>query len=169
MSFVLITAILSTMLAAMFGLGRMMRSLADEGHAPRWCRDKGDIPRRCILFSGAAMLAGLLMGFVLPEQVYLFLVSSGGFSLLFTYLIIMLTHYRFRKQSGCPPAGNCQLPGFPYTSLAAIIGIVTIIFSMPLVSGQQYGLIAGAALAALYTFIYTVKRLTARKRGGRTS
>jgi len=31
---VLVTAILSTMLAAMFGLGRMIRSLADEGHAP---------------------------------------------------------------------------------------------------------------------------------------
>ena len=168
MSFVLITAILSTMLAAMFGLGRMMRSLAAEGHAPSWCRDRGDIPRRCILFSGAAMLAGLFMGFVLPEQVYLFLVSSGGFSLLFTYLVIMLTHYRFRRRSGCPPAGHCQLPGFPYTSLAAIIGIIAIILSMPLVSGQQYGLIAGAALAALYTSVYVVKKLVAEKRNGRT-
>jgi L-asparagine transporter-like permease len=34
LNLVLITAILSTMLAAMFGLGRMMRSLADEGLAP---------------------------------------------------------------------------------------------------------------------------------------
>lgn len=164
MSFVLITAVLSTMLAAMFGLGRMMRSLADEGHAPRWLKDTRDIPRRGILFSGAAMLAGLLLGFVLPEQVYLFLVSSGGFSLLFIYLVIMLTHYRFRKKSGCPPAGNCQLPGFPFTSIAAIISIIAVILSMPLVAGQQYGLFAGAGLVIIYTLIYIVRKFARHKK-----
>ncbi len=112
---------------------------------------------RAILYTVIA-LVGLFMGFVLPDQVYLFLVSSGGFSLLFTYLIIMLTHLRFRRRCGCPPAGNCQLPGFPYTSLAAIISIIAIILSMPLVEGQQYGLIAGAALVLLYTVIYLIKK-----------
>lgn len=35
MSFILIGAILSTMLAAMFGLGRMLRSLIDDGLGPQ--------------------------------------------------------------------------------------------------------------------------------------
>jgi L-asparagine transporter-like permease len=35
-NFVLITAILSASLASMFGIARMLRSLADEGHAPKW-------------------------------------------------------------------------------------------------------------------------------------
>lgn len=151
---VLVTAILSTMLAAMFGLGRMVRSLADEGHAPAWVKDTGDIPYRGILFSGAAMLAGLGLGFVLPQQVYLFLVSSGGFALLFAYVVILATHYKFRKKQGCPPRGKCQLPGFPYTSWFSLAGIVSIIISMPLIPGQGYGLLAGLVLLILYTGVF---------------
>lgn len=161
MRFVLVTAIFSTMLASMFGLGRMIRSLADKGHAPAWLKTNKNIPRKGILFSGAAMLTGLFSGFVLPEKIYLFLVSSGGFSLLFTYLIIMLAHYRLRKINGCPPKGKCQLFGFPYTSVFAIIAMISIILSMPAVPGQQYGLIAGIALVLLYTVIYIIKKVRA--------
>ena len=45
---VLISASLSAMLAAVFGLGRMIRSLADEGHAPKWLKDSKDVPYRGI-------------------------------------------------------------------------------------------------------------------------
>jgi len=154
MSIVLISAILSTMLAAMFGLGRMIRSLADEGHAPTWAKDKGDIPYRGILLSGGAMLAALWLGSHLPRGVYLFLVSSGGFSLLFAYLIIIVTHYRFRRQRGCPPHGRCQLPGYPFSSWFAIGALVAIIASMPLIAGQTSGLLAGLMLLAFYSLVY---------------
>jgi L-asparagine transporter-like permease len=163
MNIVLITAIFSTMLAAMFGLGRMIRSLADEKHAPPWLKDKGDIPYRGILFSGMAMLVGLFFGFVLPEQVYIFLVSSSGFSLLFTYLIILATHYKFRKKNGCPPKGKCQLPGYPFSSWISIISLIAIILSMPLVKGQGFGLLAGIILIILYTVLYLTKKYFAKK------
>lgn len=150
---VLITAILSTMLAAMFGLGRMIKSLADEGLAPKWLKDEKAVPFRGILFSGFAMLLGLGMGFLLPK-VYLFLVSSGGFSLLFVYAIIMATHIRFRKLNGCPPFGKCQLPGYPYTSWVVLISLICVIFSMPFIPGQASGLIAGIVMTVLYGLIY---------------
>lgn len=156
MNAVLVTAILSTMLAAMFGLGRMIRSLADEGHAPAWIKDEGDIPYRGILFSGTAMLVGLGLGFILPQQVYLFLVSSGGFALLFAYVVILATHNKYRRTHGCPPRGNCQLPGFPYTSWLALAGSIAIIASMPLIPGQGSGLAAGLALVVLYSGVYFV-------------
>jgi L-asparagine transporter-like permease len=155
---VLVTAILSTMLAAMFGLGRMIRSLADEGHAPSWVKDRGDIPYRGILFSGFAMLVGLGLGFMLPQQVYLFLVSSGGFALLFTYVVILATHYKLRKEKGCPPQGNCQLPGYPYTSWLALASSIFIIVSMPLIPGQSAGLLAGLMLVFLFIGIYFVNK-----------
>ncbi|MDF2875109.1 MAG: gabP [Sporomusa sp.] len=153
---VLVTAILSTMLAAMFGLGRMLRSLADEGHAPAWMQDKGDIPYKGIGLSGFSMLAALGIGLLLPEQVYLFLVSSGGFSLLFSYFVILLTHHKLRKSHGCPPDGQCQLPGFPATSLIALASIVLIIVSMPLIPGQGAGLFAGLGFVVLFSLIFLV-------------
>ncbi len=158
MNIVLISAIISTMLAAMFGLGRMIRSLADGGQAPPQLKDKGEIPFRGIIFSGFAMLLGLFLGFILPGQVYIFLVSSGGFALLFTYLVILFTHQKFRKENGCPPKGNCQLPGYPYSSWIAIISLIGIILSMPLVPGQGSGLVAGAILTLLYVTAYLLKQ-----------
>ncbi|MDT8901604.1 amino acid permease [Anaeroselena agilis] len=166
MNAVLVSAILSTMLAAMFGLGRMMRSLAEEGHAPAWLKDAGDVPYRGILFSGAGMLAGLALGFVLPEQVYLFLVSAGGFSLLMAYVVILATHYKFRRTHGCPPKGNCQLPGYPYTSWLGLAGCVAIIASMPLIPGQGAGLAAGLGLLAFFAAAYLVKRRVASRAPG---
>ncbi|CAB1253153.1 Amino acid permease [Ruminococcaceae bacterium BL-6] len=157
LNLVLITAILSTMLAAMFGLGRMMRSLAEDGLAPAWLRDGGDVPRRGILFSGFAMLAGLALGLLFPRA-YLFLISSGGFAMLFTYAAVMATHIRFRRKNGCPPDGKCQMAGFPYTSYFTLAALIAAILSMPFVPGQGAGLAAGAVTVAFYMLCYWVLR-----------
>lgn len=156
---VLITAILSTMLAAMFGLGRMIRSLADEGHAPEWLKDERDVPKRGILFSGIGMLAGLGLGLLMPK-VYLFLISAGGFSLLFTYAVITATHIKFRKKHGKPADGKCMMCGYPYSSLIVLIVLIISILSMPFVSGQTSGLIAGCGLVVFYVISYNIMKYT---------
>lgn len=163
MNVVLITAILSTMLAAMFALGRMMRSLAQEQMAPNWLRDQNDVPYRGILCSGAAMLVALRFGLFFP-RVYLFLISSGGFALLFCYAVIMATHIRFRRKFGCPPDGKCQMWGFPYTSLFVLLSLIAAIASMPFVEGQLSGLLAGSAMVVFFAGCYAAVRLHDRKR-----
>lgn len=163
MNVVLVTAILSTMLAAMFGLGRMMRSLTDEGLAPAWLKDRGEVPYRGILVSGLAMLLSLGLGLLFPS-VYLFLISSGGFAILFSYAVIMATQIRLRRKNGCPPTGKCQMRGFPYTSLFALLSLVAAMASMPFVAGQASGLIAGVIITAFYTICYFVIWAAKRKK-----
>ncbi len=153
---VLVTSILSTMLASMFGMGRMIRSLAHDGYAPAWLKEEREVPVRGIMFSGIGMLGGVLLSYVLPKYIYLFLVSAGGFSLLFTYAIIMATHYKFRKMHGCPEKGHCQLWGYPYTTLFGLVALIGILASMPLVPGQGSGLVAGLALVAFFSLVYMI-------------
>jgi len=150
---VLVTAILSASLASMFGIARMLRSLADKGHAPRWLRDKKDVPHKAIAFSGISMLLGLGFGLLFP-RIYLFLISASGFALLFTYAVIMATHIRFRMRNGCPPNGKCQMPGYPYMSWIGLISMIIIIFSMPLISDQLSGLIIGFIMIAIFSLTY---------------
>ncbi|EKQ56521.1 MULTISPECIES: amino acid permease [unclassified Clostridium] len=150
---VLITAILSASLASMFGIARMLRSLVDDGYAPKWLKDKKDVPHKAIVFSGISMLLGLGFGLLFP-RIYLFLVTASGFSLLFTYAVIMATHIRFRKRNGCPPDGKCQMPGFPYTSWIGLIGMIVVILSMPLISDQAPGLIVGLIMVGVFSLIY---------------
>ncbi|MDP4146609.1 MAG: amino acid permease [Bacillota bacterium] len=165
---VLITAMLSTMLAAMFALGRMIRSLADEGHAPKWLDDEKDVPYRGILFSGAGMLVGLGFGLMFPS-VYLFLISAGGFALLFTYAVIMASHIRFRKRNGCSAAGRCKMPGYPYTSWTALIIMIISMLSMPFIPGQESGLIAGIVFIGIYSLIYGAMIFVKRGEKGRNT
>jgi amino acid transporter len=120
------------------------------------------VPYRGIIVSGLAMLAALGIGLLFPS-VYLFLVSSGGFALLFTYVVIMATHIRFRRKNGCPPDGKCQLRGFPYTSIAVLLLLVIAILSMPFVQGQGPGLVAGVILVVLFSLMYAVTRLFGKK------
>lgn len=167
MNMVLVSAILSTMLASVFGLGRMLRSLAEDGHTPGWMRDRSDIPYRGILVSGGAMLAGLGLGLLLPQGVYLFLVSSGGFSLLFSYFIIVASHYRLRQKNGRPLAGQRGLRGYPYSSWLAMGGLLAILASMPLIPGQGGGLAAGMMFVLLFTGIYAAGAM--RRTRGRDS
>ncbi|MDD4715325.1 MAG: amino acid permease, partial [Oscillospiraceae bacterium] len=160
---VLITAILSTMLATMFGLGRTIRSLAEEGLAPKWLWENKDVPRRGILFSGLCMLLALGLGLLFP-RVYLFLLSAGGFSVLFTYAAIMATHIRLHKKTGCPPGGKYQIWGFPYTSVFTLAALLTAIASMPFVPGQASGLVAGGIIVLFFILYYAAYRLA---RGGK--
>lgn len=154
MTIILISAILSTMVAAMFGIGRMLRSLVEEGLGPGFLRDKTDVPYRGILFSGLSMMLFLYVGLFFPG-VYLFLISSGGFALLFTYIVLMYTHIRFRKKNG-KPEGTCRLCGFPYSSLFTMSGLMIAMFSMPFLKGQTLGFLAGIALVAFFSVCYVL-------------
>ncbi len=162
MTVILISAILSTMVAAMFGIGRMLRSLVEDGLGPGFLRDRTDVPYRGILFSGCSMLLFLYFGLIFPE-VYLFLISSGGFALLFTYIILMATHIRFRKKNG-KPEGNCRLCGFPYSSLFTLAGLLIAMFSMPFIKGQTIGFFTGMALVAFFSACYPLVRASAKRK-----
>lgn len=168
LNLVLISAILSAMLACIFGLGRMIRSLSDEGHAPNWLKDKRDVPYKGILFSGLSMLIGLFFGLLFPRA-YLVLITSGGFALIFTYAVIMASHIRFRKREGCPPGGICQMPGFPLTSWIALISLIVILLCMPFIPGQTAGLITGTSMVVIYSLIYFVMSYLRRTRANDTA
>ncbi|BCJ98048.1 amino acid permease [Anaerocolumna chitinilytica] len=167
LNIVLITAILSTMLASMFGLGRMIRSLADEGQAPGFLKDKKEVPYKGIVFSGICMLLGLFIGLLLP-QVYLFLISAGGFSSLFTYAMIMASHIHFRKKHG-KPEDKLRLAGFPYSSLFVLLCLIAAIACMPFIKGQGDGLIAGLAILGFYGISYFFMKLFQKARGEKKS
>lgn len=164
LNLIVMTAAFSTMLAGTYGVGRMLYSLAEEGQAPALFRrlGRGDVPRLAILASSAVALLGSVLGFVLPEYVYQFLISAGGYALLLAYLAILASQLRLRRRLGCGPAG-CQMPWYPYSTWAAIAALVVILLSMPLIPGQGAGLWAGLAFTAAFAGLYLLRRPAAAR------
>ena len=70
----------------------------------------------------------------------------------------MATHLKFRKENGCPPKGNCQMPWYPYTSWITLFALILAILSMPFISGQGSGLIAGLLMISMFTGAYWIQR-----------
>jgi len=157
LNFIVMTAAFSTMVAGTFALSRMLYSLAEEGQAPALFRrlTPAGAPRSAMLASVGGMLVGVVLAYVLPRQVYLFLVSSAGFSLLFAYAMILASQLVLRRREGCPP-GACKMPFYPYSTWLGIILVVGAIVSMPLVPGQGAGLLAGLGLLAFFALAYLV-------------
>ena len=155
---VLVTAILSTMLAVMFSLGRVVRSLAEDGLGPAWLRERGEVPRRGILFSGLVMLLGVGLGYLVPRQVYVFLVSAGGYALILVYVSVVAARLRLRRDAGAAQAEPVLVPGHPVTSWLALAVLAGTLAGLPLVPGQASGLIAGLALTGLAAAAFTWQR-----------
>jgi hypothetical protein len=55
------------------------------------------------------------------------------------------------------------MPGYPFTSWIALIGTIVVIISMPFISGQGSGLVAGIIMTGLYSGIYFIMRITGRE------
>jgi amino acid permease len=54
------------------------------------------------------------------------------------------------------------MPGFPYTSWIALVSIIVIIISMPFISGQTSGLIAGVVMTVLFAVIYLIMKYSGK-------
>jgi L-asparagine transporter-like permease len=159
LNLIVMSASLSTMLAAIYGLGRMLYSLAEEGAAPAlFARlTPAGAPRNALFASAGGMLVGVVLAFVLPKQAYLLLASSGAFSLLFAYLAILASQLVIRRKEGCRP-NSCKMPFYPYGTWVGIAGVVGAMAAMPLVPGQGVGLIAGIALVLVTSAAYFLTR-----------
>ncbi|HYF76680.1 MAG TPA: amino acid permease [Symbiobacteriaceae bacterium] len=155
LNLIVMTAAISTMLAAMYGLSRMLYSLAEEGQAPAFLKQltPPGIPRNAILLSSGGMMIGVVLSYILPRGVYVLLVSSAGFALLFSYLMILLSQLVLRNREGCRP-GACAMPAFPWATWAGIIMLVGAIAGMPLVPGQGPGLVAGISMLLFFALAY---------------
>jgi len=159
LNLVVMTASLSTMLAAMYGLSRMIYSLAEEGQAPAFLGRlvPPGIPRNAIVVSSGGMMVGVVLAYLLPRSVYIFLVSSAGFALLFSYLVILASQLVIRRREGCKP-GACAMPFFPWGTWLGIVLIVGAIAGMPFVPGQGPGLIAGLGMLVIFVLAYLIVR-----------
>jgi len=139
----------------------MIGSLAKDKLAPSWLKDKHMVPYRGILFSGISMLSALWFGMLFPS-VYLFLISAGGFSILFAYVMIMATHIRFRRKKLILLDGKRQKNVFPYASLITLLALLAVIMGMPFVAGQETGMFAGGAILSFFATTYLVMLLYQR-------
>ncbi|MFX5313759.1 amino acid permease, partial [Acinetobacter baumannii] len=75
-----------------FGAGRMMYGMAKEGLAPKSFKRiaRNGVPWMTVVVMGVALLAAVVLNYLMPEQVFVLIASLAAFATVWVWLMILL-------------------------------------------------------------------------------
>ncbi|MDQ0813186.1 AAT family amino acid transporter [Streptomyces sp. B3I7] len=133
-NFVVLTAALSSCNSGMYSTGRMLRTLADNGEAPRVFQrlSATRTPALGITVSTAFMAIGVVLNYVVPEKAFGYVTSVATAAGIWTWLMILVSHVRYRRavDAGRLPASSFPAPGgavFSYVAIAFLLFVTGLI------------------------------------------
>ncbi|CAM5236180.1 amino acid permease [Streptomyces hirsutus] len=134
-NFVVLTAALSSCNSGMYSTGRMLRSLAENGEAPRIYQrlSSSKTPALGIATSVVFMGIGVVLNYVVPEKAFGYVTSIATAAGIWTWLMILISHILYRRQvvAGRLPASSFPAPG---GSVCSYIAIVFLLFVTALIA-----------------------------------
>ena len=129
-NFVILVAALSAMNSQLYITTRMMFSLSRAGYAPRRLGvvNRRGVPLQALLLSSLGIAVATVLNVVAPKSAFILMVSISSFGAMFTWMMIFVTHYFFRRartRAGLALPGF-HMRGFPATTLlgAALMAAV---------------------------------------------
>ncbi len=133
---VVITAASSSCNSGIFSTGRMLYSLACRGQGPRAFAavSSRNVPAAAIHVSAAVMLVGVLLNYMVPKHVFIWVTSVSLIGTLWTWGIIMVAHLGYRRavRDGRVAAASFRMPGAPVVNwlVVAFLLFVTAMLSL---------------------------------------
>lgn len=155
-NFVVITAALSAFNSITFSNGRMLHSLALQKHAPTAFStvNAHGVPVCALLTSLCFLFAGVILNYLVPEKLFTWLISMLSFSGVLTWLVVLLAHYRFRRQRQGKPKNAFPMPCWPFLSWLVTIFFVLVVMVMAYDTEMRVSLIVGTIFIAGLSLSY---------------
>ncbi|WJD99263.1 amino acid permease [Streptomyces antimycoticus] len=150
-NFVVLTAALSSCNSGMYSTGRMLRDLATSGEGPRiFARlNLRKSPAIGITFSVLFMAIGVLLNYVVPEKAFTYVTSVSTACGVFTWLMILFAHIRYRRafRAGQLPASSFPAPGGSVFSWVAVVFLLFVTCLVAYDKDARVSLYVGAGWA----------------------
>ncbi|HTQ85616.1 MAG TPA: amino acid permease, partial [Candidatus Solibacter sp.] len=160
MNFVVVTAALSSMNTNLYLATRMIFSLARGGYAPAALGrvNARGAPVPALMLTAAGLAVATVVNLVSPDRAYVLLFGVALFGGLFVWLMVFLTHLKFRP--AWERSVGARLPvrmiGYPYTSLLGAGLLVAILATTWWIPGMQPALVAGLPWLGVVTIGYWI-------------
>ncbi|SFS17751.1 amino acid/polyamine/organocation transporter, APC superfamily (TC 2.A.3) [Dyella sp. OK004] len=166
-NFVVLTAALSSCNGGIYSTGRMLYNLAQQGQAPRMfaVTSKGGIPHRAIQVSIVALLLGVLLNYLVPAKVFVWVTSVATFGAIWTWGVVLITQMKFRKSLSDAERQRLvfRMPFYPYASWLALAFLVLVIGLMAHFPDTRVALLVGPLWLVLLAVLYYVFGLGKRE------
>jgi len=167
LNFVILVAALSAMNSQLYITTRMMFSLARAGDAPArfGTLSARGVPLSALLASsGGIALAGLL-SVIAQHSAFILMVSISAFGSLFAWMMIFITHYRFRRAHQRPDATplRFRMWGFPATTVSGAVLMAAVLITSAFTADFRLTLVFGLPLLGLLSVLYLNRRRNAAR------
>ncbi|WP_147195718.1 proline-specific permease ProY [Pantoea sp. MBD-2R] len=153
LNFVVITASLSAINSDVFGVGRMLHGMAEQGHAPAIFAtvSRRGIPWVTVLVMMIAMLIAVYLNYLMPEKVFLVIASLATFATVWVWIMILFSQIGFRRSLTPEQAKELKfaMPGGVFTAMVGILFLVFIIGLIGYFPDTRVSLYVGVGWIAL--------------------
>ncbi|WP_082468802.1 amino acid permease [Sciscionella sediminilitoris] len=134
MNVVVITAALSSCNSGLYSTGRILRSLAQRGEAPRFAgrMSSRQVPVGGIALTAIVYLAGIVLNFFVPKEAFDLATSVAGVGVIATWAAFLYSNARFnaRTRRGELERPSFRMPGAPWTNYGTLIFLALVVVLM---------------------------------------
>jgi histidine transporter len=160
LNIVVITAAVSAINSDVFGAGRMMYGLAKQGQAPTGFAQLSahGVPWMTVLVMGAALLCGVVLNYLIPENVFLLIASIATFATVWVWLMILVTQIAMRRSMSAEEVAQLKFP-VPFWPVAPIVATLFMVFVFGVLGyfpDSQAALVVGAVWIVLLVVAYWI-------------
>ena len=98
---ILIIAGFSTMVASLYAVVTILITLAEDHDAPASLAKKGKmkVPFPALLFLASGLIITIVIGFLMPEKIFEYLMTAAGLMLIYNWLFILVTYAKLMELS----------------------------------------------------------------------
>ncbi len=145
LNIVVLTAAISVYNSAIFSNSRMLYGLAAQGNAPKFLMTLSShgVPYVGIFISSGITLIAVIMNYLFPGKVFMYLVSIAVAAVLISWFIIIVTHIKFRRakqREGKAEGLHFKSLGYPIINYFCIAFLIFIAFMMYQIPDTQMAL-----------------------------
>lgn len=159
-NFVILVAALSAMNSQLYITTRMMFSLSRAGHAPArfGTVNRRGVPVQALLFSSLGIALAAVLSVAAPKSAFILMVSISAFGTLFAWMMIFVTHYRFRRARERAQAAplRFQMWGFPATTMLGAGLMAAVLLTSAFTDAFRMTLIFGLPFLAVLSTVYWI-------------
>ncbi|MBV9343144.1 MAG: amino acid permease [Acidobacteria bacterium] len=167
MNLVVVTAAISSANTNLYLSTRMLFSLARRDYAPQALGrlSRQGVPHWALAVSSAGMAAASLLAVYVPKRGFLLMFGSAVAGMYFVWIVILLTHVRFRRELGRDAERlPFKLRLSPLFDVLGILLLIAVAGSTFYVAGLEYSVPIFLVLLGTITFLYWRIRGTLKTR-----
>ncbi|MGW2631396.1 amino acid permease [Streptomyces chattanoogensis] len=134
MNLVVLTAAMSSLNSGLYSTGRILRSMAVSGSAPRCTgvMSRSQVPYGGILLTSGVCVLGVGLNYVVPSKAFEIVLNFAAIGILSTWALIMISHLLFwrKAQAGQLVRPGYRLPGSPWTESITLAFLALVLVLM---------------------------------------